>query len=88
VDHSATAVLGHTNRTLTSATGSLLLEGLASRTGNFSAVLGLVRALTSSGELSNDDLVDERHVGHNIKHRAGKLDGAGLFTGGVNDSYL
>jgi len=88
VDNSTTAVLGHTDRTLTSATGSLLLERLASRTGNFSAVLGLVRALTSSGELGNNDLVDERHVGHNIKHRAGELDCAGLFAGSVNDGYL
>jgi hypothetical protein len=88
VDHSTTAVLGHTNRTLTSATGSLLLEGLASRTGNFSAVLGLVRALASGSKLSNNDLVDERHVGHNIEHRAGKLYCAGLLTSGVNDGYL
>jgi hypothetical protein len=47
-----------------------------------------VRALTRCGELGDNDLVYERDVGHNIKHRAGKLDGAGLFAGGVNDGYL
>jgi hypothetical protein len=88
VDNSTTAVLRHTDRTLTSATGSLLLERLATRTGNFSAVLDLVRALASGSEMSNNDLVNERHIGHNIEHRAGELYCAGLLTSGVNDGYL
>jgi hypothetical protein len=88
VDDSTTAVLGHADRTLTGTTGSLLLERLATRTGNFSAVLGLVSALASGSKLSNNDLVDERHVGHYIEHRAGKLYCAGLLTSGVNDGYL
>jgi hypothetical protein len=88
VDNSTTAVLGHTDGTLTGTTGSLLLEGLAARSGNFSAVLGLVCALASSSQLSNNNLVDKRHVGHNIKHRAGKLYCAGLLASGVNDGYL
>jgi hypothetical protein len=88
VDDSTTAVLGHTDRTLAGTTGSLLLERLAARTGNFSAVLDLVRALASGSQLSNNNLVDERHVGHNIEHRAGKLYCAGLLASGVNDGYL
>src|SRR5690606_10047154 len=46
VDDATTGHLGGADRALTSATGSLLLERLASGTGRLAATLGLVRALS------------------------------------------
>jgi hypothetical protein len=81
-------VLGCTNGTLTRTTGSLLLERLATSTGNFSTVLGLVRALTSSCELGDDNLVNEVNVGFYSENGSGKFNCTGLLASCVNDGYL
>ena len=44
---------------LTRITGTLLLEGLATCTGNFTTVLGLVGTLTCGSKLCNDNLVQQ-----------------------------
>jgi hypothetical protein len=62
-----------TDRTLTSATGSLLLERLATSTRNFAAALDLVRTLTGSSKLSDDNLVDQWDVNGDIKEFSRKL---------------
>jgi hypothetical protein len=73
VDNSTAGHLRGTNRALTSATGSLLLERLAAGTRNFASGLGLVRALASSGQLGHHYLVQERHVGFYVEQVAGEL---------------
>jgi hypothetical protein len=85
VDNSTTAVLRGTNRTLTGATGSLLLERLTTSTRHFTATLDLVSTLAGCCKLSNNDLVHQGHVGDNVKDVGGQLDGAGLLAGCVKD---
>jgi hypothetical protein len=58
VDDATTAVLRHTDRTLTGTTGSLLLERLLTRTGNLAAAKSGLGTLTSSSQLSYNNLVD------------------------------
>jgi hypothetical protein len=72
VDDATTGHLGGADRALTSATGSLLLERLATCTGDLAAALGLVRTLASRSALRDDDLVDERDVGLTSKVSAGR----------------
>jgi hypothetical protein len=67
VNDATTAVLRCTNRTLTSATGSLLLERLLAGAAYFTATLNVVGALTSSSKLANNNLVQQRNVCLNIK---------------------
>ena len=84
--HDATA--GHlrgADRTLTGTTGSLLLERLAAGTGDFTAVLGLVGALTGRSELRHDDLVDQRNVHLNVEDLRRQLDGTGPRAGRVEN---
>jgi hypothetical protein len=88
VDNSTSAVLRSTNRTLTRATGSLLLERLAPSTGNFSTVLRGVRSLAGGRELCDDDLVNEVDVSFDREKRVGKLNRACLLSSCVNDGYL
>jgi hypothetical protein len=85
VDDATTAVLRGTNRTLTGTTGSLLLERLTTGTRNLTATLGLVGSLTSSSELSDNDLVHQRDIRHHIEQVSGKVNGARLLTGLVQD---
>jgi hypothetical protein len=85
VDNSTTAVLRGANRTLTGATGSLLLERLTASTRNLTAALDLVSSLASCCELSNNHLVHQGHVGDNVKDVSGQLDGAGLLAGCVEN---
>jgi hypothetical protein len=72
VNDSTTAHLRSTNRTLTGATGSFLLERLTTGTRNFTATLDLVRTLTGSSKLSDDDLVDQRDVDLHAKDVRGQ----------------
>jgi hypothetical protein len=58
VSHATATHLWSTDRALTSATGSLLLERLATSTGNFSAVLGALGSLASGSQLGYNYLVD------------------------------
>jgi hypothetical protein len=80
VHHSTTTVLGGANRTLTGATGSLLLERLASGTGHFTAVLHLVGSLAGSGKLCDDNLVHQGNVGDHIEHLCGQINRTGLLS--------
>jgi hypothetical protein len=73
VDNTTTSHVRSTDRTLTSATGSLLLERLATSTRNFAAALDLVRTLTGSSKLSDDNLVDQWDVNGDIKEFSRKL---------------
>jgi hypothetical protein len=85
VDNSTTAVLRGTDRTLTGTTGSLLLERLATSTGHLTATLGLVSSLAGGSKLRHNNLVHEGDVGHHIKEVSGKIDGARLLAGLVQD---
>jgi hypothetical protein len=67
VNNSTTAVLRHTDRTLTGATGSLLLERLATRTRNLATAKCRLCSLASGCKLSNNYLVNQWNVGLNIK---------------------
>jgi hypothetical protein len=58
VSHATATHLWSTDGALTSATGSLLLERLATGTGNFATVLGGLGSLASSCQLGNYNLVD------------------------------
>jgi hypothetical protein len=80
VDNSTAGHLGRADRALTSATGSLLLERLATRTGNFAAAKRVVRALACGSELRDDDLVDERNVGLNVEEFGRKLNASRLLA--------
>ena len=73
------------DRTLTGAAGALLLERLATCTRNFAAILGLCSALTSSSELRNDDLVDQRNVRLHIEDLGGEVNRTRLLAGGIED---
>jgi hypothetical protein len=44
-----------------------------------------VRSLACGSELRDDDLVDQRDVGLNVKDVGGHLNGAGLLASGVQD---
>src|SRR5699024_53894 len=81
VDDSAAVVLGSADRTLTGVAGYLLTVRPASA----GADLRLGRALTGSGKLCHDDLVDQRHVGGHAEDLGGQINGAGLGTSGVED---
>src|SRR5690606_15344598 len=85
VDDSTTGHLGGADRALASATGSLLLERLATSTRDLAATLGLVRALASCRALRDNNLVDERNVGLHVEGLGGKLNGADLLALRVND---
>jgi len=63
VDNATAGHVWSTDRTLTGAAGTLLLERLATCTRNFGAVLGLVGTLAGSSKLCNDNLVQQRDVG-------------------------
>jgi hypothetical protein len=58
VDDATATVLRHAHATLTSTTGALLLERLLTRTGNLTTAKCGLGALTSSGQLSHNNLVD------------------------------
>ena len=73
VDDATTGHVRSADRTLTGAAGALLLERLAACTGNLGAGLGLVRTLARSGELGDDDLVQQRHVGLNVEDLCGQV---------------
>jgi hypothetical protein len=81
VDNSTTAVLRSTDRTLTGATGSLLLERLTTSSGDLTATLGLVGSLTSSGKLRNYHLVHQRDIRHHVKQVGRKIDRSRLLSG-------
>src|SRR5699024_12468479 len=85
VDDSAAVVLGSADRTLTGVAGSLLTVRLASAAADLGPGLRLVRALTGSGKLCHDDLVDHRPVGGHAEARGGQIDVSGLGTRGVED---
>jgi hypothetical protein len=84
VDDATTAVLRHTNRTLTSAAGALLLERLLTRTRYLTAAQCGLGALASSSKLSNHYLVDQRDIGLNVKQRLWEVDASGLLALDVN----
>jgi hypothetical protein len=84
VDNSTTAVLWHTNRTLTSTTGSLLLERLLTRTGNFTSAKSRLSSLASSCKLSSYYLVDKWNIGGCVKQSLWQINAARLLTLDVN----
>ena len=80
------ATTGHVrcaDRALTGVTRALLLEGLATGTGDLATTLGRVRALAGGGALGDDDLVDQRDVRLDVEDRGGQLHGAGLLAVGL-----
>src|SRR5699024_5171687 len=85
VDDAAARVLRSADRALACVAGSLLAVRLAPAARDLGAGLRLVGALTSSGQLGDDDLVDERDVRGNGEHGCGKLRGAGLRAVRVDD---
>src|SRR5664279_550780 len=84
VHHATAGHLRSAAGALTSAAGALLLERLLTSTGNHGARLGSVRALAGGGALRDDDLVDERNVGDDVKHVAGQVNRTGLLALGVD----
>jgi hypothetical protein len=58
VDNSTTAVLRHTDRTLTGTAGSLLLKRLLSRTRDLATTKRGLSSLASCCKLRNNYLVD------------------------------
>ena len=70
---------------LTSSSGTLLTPRLLATTGNRTTSLGGVGPLTGGSELRDDDLMDQRNVGVDVKDLTGKVDRAGLGTLGVDD---
>jgi hypothetical protein len=87
VSNTTATHLWSTEATLTSATGSLLLERLLTGTGNCRVVLGRLGALTSSSQLCNNYLVDKWDVGLNIEQACRKLNRAGLLALDVYNVY-
>ena len=63
VDNATAGHVRGADGTLTGTAGTLLCERLAACTGYFGAVLGLVGTLAGSSELSDNNLVQQRHVG-------------------------
>ena len=90
-EHGAAVVpLRCTDGALTSTTGALLLPRLLAAAGNHATSLGGVGALTSSSELSGDNLVDQRDVsldilGGNAEESLRSFNGAGGLALGVGD---
>jgi hypothetical protein len=74
------AHLRSTERTLTGATGSLLLERLLTGTRDLSVTLGALGALASSSQLGYYYLVDKWNVGLDVEQVCRKLGGAGLLA--------
>src|SRR5665647_1921903 len=77
--------LGCPGRSLTGAAGALLLVRLATTTAHLGARLGGVRALTSSGELADDDLMNQGDVGLHVEDVVREVNRAGLRAGGAED---
>jgi hypothetical protein len=74
------AHLWSTERTLTSTTGSLLLERLLTGTRDLSVTLGALGALASGSQLGYYYLVDKWNVCGDIEELCRKLGGAGLLA--------
>ena len=85
VNGAATDPLWCTGRTLTGTTGALLAPRLLATTGDQATSLRGVGALTSSRELGDDDLMDQRNVGVRVEDVTGKLSRPGLLALDVKD---
>ena len=73
---SAAGKLRRPGRALAGTTGALLAIGLAAAASYFTPGFGVGRALTSGGQLRDDDLVHERDVDLNVEQLVGQVDGA------------
>ena len=78
VDDATAGELRRAGRALAGAAGALLLVGLAATAAHLAAGLGGVRALTRSGLLGDDDLVDQRDVDLDVEDLGGEVDLDGL----------
>lgn len=86
VNDATAGELRRTGRTLTGAAGALLTVGLPTATTDLGAGLGLVRALTGSGQLCDDDLVKQRDADLlYVEDLRGELDASGLVASGRKD---
>jgi hypothetical protein len=73
VNNATTAVLRHTNRTLTSTAGSLLLERLLTRTGNLTTAKRGLGSLAVGSKLRNYHLVNQWNVCGCVKKGLGQI---------------
>src|SRR5690606_18433754 len=81
VHDATTGELRRTGRALTGAAGALLAVRLLAATTDLATGLRLVRALTGSGQLRDDDLVDQRNADLlDVEDLRGELDGTGLVA--------
>src|SRR5690606_10524910 len=83
-----TCELRCTGRALAGATGALLLVGLAATAANLAAGLGGVRALTGSGPLGDDDLVDQRDVDVDVEDLGREINLDGLDSHAQASCFL
>ena len=84
MNDSTTAVLRHTDRALTSATGSLLLVRLATGTRNLTATQCGLGSLASGCQLGNHYLVDQWDVGLDIEQCLWQVDGSSFLSLYIN----
>src|SRR5690606_219720 len=81
VDDATAGELRSAGRALTGTAGALLAVRLAATAADLAARLRLVRALTGSGQLCDDDLVDQRNADLlDVEDLRGELDGTGLVA--------
>ena len=87
-DNAAMTELRGARRALTGAAGTLLAERLTATAGNLTAGLGVMRALTTSGHLAANDLMDACAVGLDGEDAIGYLDRTRRLASGVSDLDL